>query len=317
MTQIDQTPPAPAAPRQNPRELVRADVLRIMPEIITALPKHMMADRFARIALTTINTRPDLLSVAVGSPEGRTSLQETCMKAAQDGLVLDGREAAIVVRRLKKRDNTYVDVFTYMPMMAGLLKKVRNSGQVVSIECHVVYANDEFSYELGDDAHLKHRPTLDADRGEMQYAYMTALLKDGSRVREVMRKADIDKRKAKSTSRDAKGNMKGPWLEWEDEMWRKTVLRSGVKWLPASTDKETGQNIIDIASRDDEMYDLVDAETGEVTRSNTPKPRAPKERKAGAILDGAATKVAEETQTDERQQEEVGDDDGREPGDLV
>lgn len=58
-----------------------ADYLKKMsPEIAKALPKHMDADRLARIALTTIRTTPKLLNCKI------ESLMAAVMQSAQLGL---------------------------------------------------------------------------------------------------------------------------------------------------------------------------------------------------------------------------------------
>src|SRR3546814_200490 len=119
-----------------------------------------------------------------------------------------------------------------MPMIAGILKKVRQSGEVSYISAHVVYANDHFKWTLGFDENVEHEPApLDQEPGEPVAAYAVAVLKDGSRLLAVMRKSDIEKVRAVSR---AKGN--GPWVQWWSEMARKTVMRRLSKRLPMSTD---------------------------------------------------------------------------------
>ena len=77
------------------------------------------------------------------------------MKAAQDALLPDGREGALVIYRTKLRTNDgqerWVDAVQWMPMVWGLMKKARNSGEIASITAHVVYRHDHFKLRLGDD----------------------------------------------------------------------------------------------------------------------------------------------------------------------
>src|SRR3546814_20446644 len=83
------------------------------------------------------------------------------MKAAQDGLLPDGREGAIVPFKGKA---------SWMPMVAGIMKKVRNSGEIADWNAHAVYENDEFDYLLGDDQRIYHKPTM-GDPGQVVGAY--------------------------------------------------------------------------------------------------------------------------------------------------
>src|SRR3546814_17093850 len=89
-------------------------------------------------------------------------------------------------------------------MIAGILKKVRQSGEVSYISAHVVYANDHFKWTLGFDENVEHEHApLDQEPGEPVAAYAVAAMKDGSRLLEVMRKSDIEKVRA---VRRAKGD---------------------------------------------------------------------------------------------------------------
>jgi recombination protein RecT len=188
-------------------------------ELKAALPAHVTVEKFTRVAMTAIQNNPDL----AGSD--RRSLFGAIVRLAQDGLLPDGREAAIVMFGGKAQA---------MPMIAGILRKVRQSGEVSYVSAHVVYSNDRFVWRLGFDETVEHEPApLDQEPGEPVAAYAVAVLKDGSRLLEVMRKADIEK--VRNVSR-AKGS--GPWVQWWSEMARKTVMRRLSKRLPMSTDLE-------------------------------------------------------------------------------
>lgn len=73
-----------------------------------ALPAHIPVERFMRVILTAIQNNPALLQVS------RKSLFNAAVKAAQDGLLPDSREGAIV---------PYKDEAQWLPMIAGLRKK--------------------------------------------------------------------------------------------------------------------------------------------------------------------------------------------------
>ena len=203
-------------------------------EFKAALPAHIPAERFARVVMTAVQQNPDLMKVE------RRSLFNAAIKAAQDGLLPDGREAALVVYNDKSRG----PIAQYMPMIAGLRKKVRNSGEIATWDAHIVYENDAFEFELGDAPFIRHKPSL-IDRGKPIAAYSVAVLKTGEKSREVMSFAEIEKVRNSSKAKNG-----GPWSQWWEEMARKTVARRHSKVLPMSTDLD------DLIRRDDALYDM-------------------------------------------------------------
>ena len=93
-----------------------------------ALPRQMDVNKFISVAKLTLNKNPKLLQA------DKTSLMQTFMKAAQDGLYLDGREAAAV---------QYGNQVNYLPMVEGVIKLMHNSGLIKTISAEVVYENFE------------------------------------------------------------------------------------------------------------------------------------------------------------------------------
>lgn len=194
------------------------DVLRrqlsSLPEIAQNLPSTISPDKFRNVVITAANMSPDLLNA------DRRSLLGACVKCAADGLVPDGREAALVLFGGKVQ---------YMPMIAGVLKRARNSGEIASLVVQVVHERDKFTWRPCDpERPVDHEtPPLTEDRGNAIGAYAIARLKDGSVMAEVMSRPEIEK--VRNVSR-AKGS--GPWVQWWDQMARKTVLRRLSKYLP-------------------------------------------------------------------------------------
>lgn len=203
--------------RANPVQVLHQNIDQMAPELQKALPAHVSPEKFVRVAKTAIINNPDL------QRSDRASLFGAIGRLAQDGLLPDGREAAIVMFGNKAQA---------MPMIGGILKKLRQSGEIAKVSAQVVYENDEFVWHLGFDEDVTHNPPkLDQPRGKPIGAYATAVLKDGSRLLEVMSLEEIEKVRAVSR---AKGN--GPWVSWWGEMARKTVMRRLSKRLPMSTD---------------------------------------------------------------------------------
>jgi recombination protein RecT len=212
-----------------PVQEARLQLHQMSEQFSAALPAHIPVERFKRIVMTAIQNNPSLLKL------DRKSLWNACIRAAQDGLLPDGREGAIVA---------YGNSAQWMPMIAGLRKKVRNSGEIATWDAYVVHENDEFDYILGDDPRIHHKPTLE-EPGEVIAAYSIATLKSGEKSREVMSIAAIDKVRQRSKAKDS-----GPWKTDYEEMCRKTVARRHSKVLPMSTDLD------DLIRRDDDLYDM-------------------------------------------------------------
>lgn len=206
---------------------VRTQLTAMTPQFKAALPTHVSPERFVRVVMTAVQTTPALLNA------DRRTLFAAATKAAQQGLLPDGREGAIV---------TFKDQAQWMPMTAGIMKLVRNSGEISTWSVQAVYENDSFDFCLGDEEHITHKPAL-ASRGKLIAVYSIVTMKDGEKSREVMSVEDVNAIKARSRS----GNS-GPWVTDFAEMAKKTVVRRHSKRLPLSTD-------IDGAIReDDELF---------------------------------------------------------------
>ena len=203
-----------------PMEAMRGTLVKMEQEFKAALPPQIPVEKFIRTTLTAVQMQPDLLGA------DRRSLLGSCMKAAQDGLLTDGREAALVIFNSKEGKKVQ-----YMPMVGGILKKIRNSGELASISANVVYDKDHFEYELGDEERITHKPFLGEDRGKQIAVYAVAKTKDGAIYREVMSVSDVEKVRAAS-----RAGKYGPWVDWWDEMAKKTVIRRMAKRLPSSAD---------------------------------------------------------------------------------
>ena len=201
----------------------RGTLEKMNKDLHDALPPQIPVEKFIRTTLTAVQMQPDLLGA------DRKSLLGSTMRAAQDGLLCDGREAALVIFNSKEGKKVQ-----YMPMVGGILKKIRNSGELASISAQVVYDKDHFEYTLGDDEHISHKPFLGTERGAQIAVYAIAKTKDGAIYREVMSVADVEKVRAAS-----RAGKFGPWVEWWDEMAKKTVIRRLAKRLPSSADLDS------------------------------------------------------------------------------
>jgi len=234
----------------------RSDLGKMQEQFQHALPAHVPVERFMRVVMTLVQKTPKLLNCT------RQSLFNACMAAAQDGLLPDNIEGAIVPYR--DEDSGSDEVARWMPMVAGIRKKVRNSGALRDWNVQVVQEGDEFDFELGDRPFIKHKPAKRGGRNRpIIAAYSIATYPDGSMSREVMNADQIEDIRRLSRSK------KGPWSNpvFYPEMARKTVARLHSKQLPMSTDLDT------LLRRDDDLYDFKRArdQAREITDRQKPK----------------------------------------------
>lgn len=248
---------------------LKVDIAKMQGEFGKALPGHITPEKFVRTAQTAI-----ALTRNIDKVKNSSSLLAACSKAASDGLILDGREAALVV--------DYQGDVQYRPMMRGLLKLAYNSGEIRSIVVETVRDNDTFIYSPTDgDEPIKHEINLKSARGEVYAVYAQATLRDGGIVFEVMTVEDVNRIRDRSDAWKAfkAGKIKStPWHTDYSEMSRKTVFRRLSKYLPSSTDRDRFHQA---AERIDDDYSFeADADAnGDIS---TPKPAAGKKRGGAA-----------------------------------
>lgn len=267
-----------------------------------ALPAHVPVERFSRFALLTLQN-PNVAE-ATKTPTGRTSLFKALLQAAADGLMPDGRESALVPYD-KKVNGEWVKTVQYQSMVAGIMKKARNSGEIASIVCQIRYRNDLFRMSfVSDGAPIVHE-LADGDRGEMVGVYALCRFKDGTWSQpEYLTKVQVDQIRARTKSRkkvDGEMVITGPWVTDYEEMARKTAIRRASKSWPSSTDLEALHNTIRAG---DEMTDVN-------VIDHAPIPSDRKKPQAAALLgqDAKGPDDEDEGGGDERDDDEDLDDD--------
>jgi recombination protein RecT len=201
-----------------------------------ALPKHVTADRLARIALTEVRKNPQLARCEQASFLG--ALMQCCALGLEPGGAL-GHCYLIPFKNTRKNITEVQFIVGYR----GMIDLARRSGQIVSLEARAVYAKDHFEVELGLDSKIVHKPAWDVDdRGPLAFVYAVAKLRDGGVQFEVMSRKQIEHvRNESSGYRAEEANAKkydrkpsSPWHNHFEEMAKKTVVRMLFKYLPVS-----------------------------------------------------------------------------------
>lgn len=236
-------------------------------EIKKALPSVITPERFTRIVLSAISANPNLANCTPASFLG------AMMTSAQLGLEVNTPLGQAYVLPYSNKGTLEAQ---FQLGYKGLIDLAYRSGEVESIQAHVVYENDTFECEYGLDPKLSHKPA-DRERGEPIKVYAVFRTKSGGYGFEVMSIEDVKKHAAKYSKSYSSGF--SPWKTNFEEMAKKTVLKRVLKYAPLKSDFVTaasqdgciktelsddmfgvpGQTIID----GDYAEIVVDEETGE------------------------------------------------------
>jgi recombination protein RecT len=233
-----------------------------------ALPKSISPDRFTRCVITAIQANPGIV-------EGdKSSLYSSIVQSAQAGLNLDGKEAALVIFNTKQGDR-WIKKVQFMPMVGGIIKRLGSAG--VTVDSQVVYSNDTFDVEYGDNPRIVHKPPpFGTPRGDMVGAYSICKTRTGEVYREVMDRDQIEA--VRSQSRAADSLM---WTKFTSEAWRKTVLRRCAKRIPILDELAQRTMDADDSTFEFDQSDVPAVDPATVVAEQTTQP-APQEPPAAA-----------------------------------
>src|SRR6185312_11254025 len=115
---------------------------KIKAQLALALPKHVTADRLARIALTEVRKVPKLAQC------DQTSFLGAIMQCAALGLEPGGALGHCYLIPFENRRAERTEV-QFIIGYRGMLDLARRSGQIVSLTARAVRKGDEFSYRFG------------------------------------------------------------------------------------------------------------------------------------------------------------------------
>ena len=192
------------------------------------LPKHLTPERMIKVVIAQATRMPKLLDCTP------LSIINGVMVASQLGLEPDGTlGGAYLIPYRNRKTGKYEAQFIIG--YRGLIDLARRSGQLSSIEAHVVYENDEFECQFGLNPVLNHKRDFSVKKGVMIAVYAVARFRDAANCYqyEVMSKEEVDKIRALSKTKEF-----GPWVDHYDEMARKTVVRRLCKYLPLTVEMQ-------------------------------------------------------------------------------
>lgn len=154
------------------------------------------------------------------------SLQAAILNVAAIGISLNpaGQHAYLV-----PRDGAICLDISYR----GLAKIATDAGAIKWAKVELVYENDKFEWQGPAEAPM-HKADPFSDRGDIKGGYCIAKLPDGEILTEVMPVDEINK--IRDTSK-AYQNGKGPWMNWYEEMAKKTILKRAYKSWPQTPNR--------------------------------------------------------------------------------
>lgn len=268
---------------------------RMKPQMALALPKHMSADRMARLALTAFSTNKALQNCRTDS------ILASLMTATQLGLEpgINGQGYLI----------PYKDTCTFIPGWKGLVDLVARAGRA-TVWTGAVYQGDQFDYQLGDEPFCRHVPG-DSD-GNFTHVYAIGRVKDAQMpVIEVWTRGKVTKHLKQYNKVGDKHYATAN--ENNFEMYaRKIALLQVLKYMPSSIElsnaitvshaAEAGQGAVIEGDFVTVSNDAIDQETGEIIR-----PAAPMSKSAKAAEVRPAQTAESQTAPQTRQDPQTGE----------
>ena len=192
------------------------------------LPESMKMSTFVRCAAVAMASSKDLAEA------DKDSVIMALSQCAKDGLVPDNKEAALVTFNTnvagQGKPKQWVKKAQYLPMIDGVMKRARMSGQISLLSSKAVFNDDVFKYWMDENGeHINYEPNYQG--GVMRLCFAFARLVTGELIVEVMTKADVDKVRASS-----KTGTYGPWADWYERMALKAVMHRLLRRLPNASE---------------------------------------------------------------------------------
>jgi len=198
------------------------DLTQIVPYLETLLPGKGAVARFQRMAQFAVLRDPKLLDCS------KKSLLLALLWCAQKNLEPGVEDGCWLI--------PFSGKVTPIPAYKGLVNKAVEVGAALSVDPVAVYENDDFFYCFGLEPDLRHTPPkLGTPRGKLIGAYVTITLPNNEKKFRVMDREEVEKHRNAGAAWKAKPNT-GPWEEWEESMFLKTVIKQGLKTVPMAAD---------------------------------------------------------------------------------
>ena len=185
-----------------------------------------------------------------------SSVRNALINVASVGLTLNpAMKLAYLIPRADNKANTMLCCLDISYI--GLVKIATDSGGVRAVAATIVRKNDPFTWNGPFE-----RPTHPYDpfasaaaRGDIIGVYSTALLPNGTTQIDALSMEDIEKIRSMSKAKS------GPWVDWFDEMVKKSVLKRASKLWPRTERLSHAEAILNEHQGNET---LIDGATGEI-----------------------------------------------------
>lgn len=238
---------------------------KVKPQLALALPKHLTADRMARLAMTAFSTSPKLQEC------DPMTIAASIMTAGQLGLEPGVNGAGYLI--------PYGKTCTFVPGWKGLVDLVSRSGRG-TVFTGVIFKDQQYTFTDGARRDLIiHNETDLEDPADITHAYAIGWVKDSSMP--VIELWTVGKIKKHRDKYNKVGKMHYSHRDWE-MYCRKVPLLQVLKYMPCSVEmsnaiaishaSEAGRGatiengiVVDVGNQFGNNAELVDSETGEIT----------------------------------------------------
>ncbi|CAN5951006.1 unnamed protein product [Sphagnum jensenii] len=201
----------------NPKT-IGTELQKYKSQMEAALPRHMTADRMARIALTSLRMNPKLMNTT------RESFYGSLMAASQLGLEPGVNGQCYLI--------PYGNICTLVPGWRGYMDLL-NRTKSASARTEVVYKGDDFDYEMGTESKIHHkRGSSPGGEEDITHVYAVGKIK-GIEDFPVFDVWSIEKVKAHRDKQNKVGTRHYSYTHLEMYA-RKVVLLQVLKYLPSS-----------------------------------------------------------------------------------
>jgi recombination protein RecT len=273
---------------------------KLKPQLELALPRHMNADRMARLALTAFSTNPNLQRC---SP---MSIAASIMTAGQLGLEPGINGAGFLI--------PYKETCTFVPGWKGLVDLVARSGRG-TVYTGVIFSDQKYTFIDGAKRDLIiHNETELDDPADITHAFAIGWVRDATMP--IIELWSVEKIRKHRDKYNKVGKNHYSYRDWE-MYCRKVPLLQVLKYMPASVElanalevanaSEIGHSttiengiVIDLMAEADEkqpenqgkkdLATCTDKEFAELAKEWEPLVRSGK-KKASAIISTAKTSM--------------------------
>lgn len=195
--------------------------------------KDFDVERGIKAALVTVSGNRDLMNA------DPISILRAVLESAYWGLEVSGAiGGADIIARWVKKEQKYIAHF--QPNYYGYQKLVRRGNpNIVDIDVHEWYENDDVTIQYGTDPLIVHVPTIIGERGGWAGVYCVFFYRDGHKKFLHLTKEDV--LYVRDTFSDGWKAFKAgkifdsPWNKSEIEMAKKTVFLKLRKWVELSS----------------------------------------------------------------------------------